>query len=130
MAEGLARSLVAGVDFFSRGLAAWDGQAASYPAISIMMEDFGVDIAPHRAMAVRHDDVERAGLILTMTKSHQLRMNELYPAAADKIFTLGEIAGEGFHDVGDPIGGGDGEYRHCAEMLKQMILAIDFSRYF
>jgi protein-tyrosine phosphatase len=129
MAEALARSLVDGIGFFSRGLAAWDGQPASGVAVDVLMEAFGVDLSAHRARIVDNIDVERAGLILTMTRGHRARMNELYPSAADKIFTLGEIAGEDISDVGDPFGGGDAEYRDCAEMLRRLILAIDFTRY-
>jgi len=58
-----------------------------------------------------------------MTGHHRAVLLSHYPSAKDKIFTLGEYAGEDI-DISDPFGGSLEEYRDCASQIKNMLVCI------
>jgi len=94
MAEGLARQMAKerGVDleFRSAGVSAADGQAISRHTVRILQEaGVSEELVSRR---VTGESVAWAHLILVMTQGHKRRLIELYPEAADKIFTLKEYA--------------------------------------
>jgi protein-tyrosine phosphatase len=68
--------------------------------------------------------VRDVALVLTMTASHKRMAMDLYPFAADKIFTLQEYAFGTDADVLDPFGGSYAHYEQTAEQLEHAILAM------
>jgi len=104
----------------SAGVSAWASQPASRHAISVMKEG-GLCLAAHRAGLVSRELLDGASLILTMTSSHRSVLLSDYPSAKDKIFTLGEYAGQNT-DISDPFGGSLEEYRACARQIKALLM--------
>ena len=106
----------------SAGVSAWPNQPASRHAITVM-EEGGLCLLSHQAAMVSDALVDSATLVLTMTGSHRAVLLSDYPGAKDKIFTLGEYAGEAV-DVSDPFGGSLAEYRACAAQIKGLLLRV------
>ncbi|CCO08421.1 low molecular weight protein arginine phosphatase [Desulforamulus hydrothermalis] len=124
MAEALARAAAAAMNrpdlqFSSAGILAWPGDQASAQAVEALAAQ-GIDLSQHRAALLTPELVQQADLVLTMTDSHRRHILRLVPAAAGKVFTLGEFAGRP-GDVADPFGGSTDHYRRCAAELNTLI---------
>lgn len=124
MAEHIAKKVICergltGLEVSSAGLGAWAGEPVSRQA-ALVLEEMGVSASGHRAARLTNTDVERADIILTMTKAHREALVTAFPKAAGKIFTLAEYAG-GEGDIPDPIGQPVEVYRECAKKLKEFI---------
>ncbi len=93
MAAAIANHLQAerGLDIAvaSAGMAAWEGAPAT-PAAVEAVAALGIDLRDHRARRVTAAMVAGADLVLTMEAAHRDRLQQLYPEAAGKIFTLKE----------------------------------------
>lgn len=124
MAAFMAQHLLAeanmsgSVRILSAGTGAWPGAPASEPAL-LVMEERGIDLASHISVPLTSGLVAEAELILTMTRRHRQYIEETWPQAADKTYTLAEYAGmeEEGPDVPDPYGLSVDEYRICADRL-------------
>lgn len=81
--EGLAATYRAD----SAGTSAIAGQPASPEALQVMAER-GLDLSRHASKAVSPELAGSARLILTMTRRHRDELTNLYPAAADRTYTL------------------------------------------
>ena len=131
MAEAIARKLLEGrhgrkkvTGVASAGVAAFPGDRASREAIQALSA-LGLDLSGHRASRLAPEDVQDAGLVLTMTRAHRDLVRSMVPAAAAKVFTLTEYAGTR-GDVPDPIGLPLAAYLQCARRLEHLIaLALD-----
>lgn len=131
MAEVLFRSILEceGYDneftCSSAGVYAFEGDCASYEAVQAMKK-FGLDISDHYAKTINFDMIKNAYIILTMTREHKRMILEVYPEAADKLFTLKEYAGytEDEWDISDPFGYNEEIYNACAEELETVLLKI------
>lgn len=123
MAESLLRSRAQmhGLDIkvLSAGVSAWQGSPASEGAKSAMRNQL-IDLSSHRSRQLAADYVAAADLILTMTESHRHHVIAMYPAAAEKTYTLAAFAGKE-NDIADPYGGGVEEYAACADEIGQLI---------
>ena len=103
----------------SAGVYAYDGSPASENTTKVLEEN---NIAhQHSSKLLRSEDVDRATYIFTMTESHKATIMNLYPYAADKIFTLNEFAEEKRLDVSDPYGGSVDIYRETFKELDKLI---------
>ncbi|HBR01955.1 MAG TPA: low molecular weight protein arginine phosphatase [Ruminiclostridium sp.] len=131
MAEALFKDILKerdglGAEFsvFSAGIYAYEGDPAAYEAIDAMKEEFGIDISSHRARVLDDQDIREAYIILVMTRHHREMILELYPEAADKVYTLKEYAGEegGDPDICDPFGGDYEVYKGCSSEIEAMLL--------
>lgn len=124
MAEGLIRHALGGrsdIDIVSAGVAAAVGQEASPETIAILREA-GINLGTHRAKQVHHDMLDRADLVLTMTRGHREMLVELYPHTADKVFLLGEFSeSEPGQDIPDPIGSGREAYLETRDAIVSAI---------
>ncbi|MEP6573106.1 MAG: low molecular weight protein arginine phosphatase [Gemmatimonadota bacterium] len=124
MAEAFLReSLTAlgadGVTVGSGGTGAWDGAPVSEGAYLVALEN-GLDLSAHRATLLTRDLVEAADLILTMSRHHRARVDEL--GGAGKTHLLGEYAGKGGSaEVSDPFGGALENYRDTFVELKDLM---------
>jgi len=124
MAEHIAKKMICergltGLEVSSAGLGALAGEPVSWQA-ALVLEEMGVSASGHRAARLSAGDVDRADLVLTMTKAHRDMLVKAFPKAARKIYTLAEYAGE-TGDVPDPIGQPVAAYRECAGKLKELI---------
>jgi protein-tyrosine phosphatase len=97
MAEGFLRRLLAaraptaGFRVSSAGTSAWDGSAATREAVEAAVER-DTDISGHSARRLTPDLVEDADLVVGMTAEHRDRAAGMAPGAADRVFTLKELA--------------------------------------
>lgn len=127
----------------SRGVYAFTGDPASHQAIEVMKEEFGIDLKQHRAMVLDDSDMKKAYLVITMTVRHKNMILDVYPEAADKVFTIkeyveaendaefdGDTDNEDNYgiknnpDVIDPFGGDYETYKDCALELEELLLEL------
>ncbi|MCJ8007915.1 low molecular weight protein arginine phosphatase [Lederbergia wuyishanensis] len=108
----------------SVGMFAAEGENAATNAIDVLKEH-GIEIN-HRSKQMTKEDLDWAYLVLTMTTSHKNMLLNIYPGAADKIYTLKEyVNGLGNDsDVLDPYGGDINVYRSTFTELKELINRI------
>lgn len=114
--------LADGFHIESAGLAAAQGQKASYGALTAMQAR-GIDLTSHRAKLVTEEAIQAADLIFTMTARQKLGLLQLFPLATGKVYTLPEYAGM-TQDVSDPFGGDITEYERCAQILEKLVEKI------
>lgn len=133
MAEALFKNLIQERDDLneeisvsSAGVYAYEGDPASTEARKTMKEEFGVDISAHRAKVLDDRDIRESYLVLTMTAHHRKMILEIYPEAADKVYTLKNFAqAEGESpDVCDPFGQDYETYKDCACEIEALLLDI------
>jgi protein-tyrosine phosphatase len=123
IAEALFRSLVASrpalanLEIGSAGTIALENNAATEEAVAAARQEFGVDLASHRARHVQGLD---ADLILTMDGTVTREVRRLRPAG--RVELLGEYAGTG-EIVRDPYGCSPDVYRSCARQLQRLLSA-------
>jgi len=100
----------------SSGIYAYSGDVSTYEAISVMKNEYDIDLSNHRATPIRESNIEDMDLILCMTKNHQNSLNLIYPNLNNRIFLIKEYIGlDG--DVDDPYGGNLDVYSNCAKEL-------------
>ncbi|MBN2565525.1 MAG: low molecular weight protein arginine phosphatase [Candidatus Eisenbacteria bacterium] len=126
MAEGILKSLLEdrgrgrnGADLvhvLSAGTAGLAGFPATDSAISVAREH-GIDISGHLSRALTGETIDRADLILAMTRSHLGRILENRPDASAFTFQLSEFADGSRVDVPDPIGDPREEYEKAYTMM-------------
>jgi protein-tyrosine phosphatase len=96
IAEGMLRAMLeerlgeAAPLVASACTAGWDGRPATEEAVAAAAE-LGVDIAGHRARALRAEHVQAADLVIGMTEDHVEAALALDPRAAERAFTLKEL---------------------------------------
>ncbi len=104
----------------SAGTGTYSGIPATREAQSVAAE-MGLDLSGHSSRPVDADMVSKNDLILAMEGFHRDFILRNFPAAAGKIFTLGEFAGTG-EEIPDPYGGGLQLYRACARKLDALLI--------
>jgi len=131
MAEALFRSILEAEGYdneyecSSAGVYAFEGDSSTVEAIEAMKK-YGLDISKHYARILDYEMIQNAYIILTMTKDHKRMILDVYPEAADKVFTLKEFAGytEDDWDISDPFGFDVDIYEACAEEIETVLLKI------
>jgi protein-tyrosine phosphatase len=126
MAEALCKRLLAdrlgcdpgelearGFAVRSAGVAAWPGDVASPPAVTIGPE-FGIDLAAHRSRPVDPELLAAATDVIAMTQGHAVALILRFPGVGPAPAVLG-----GTTDLDDPIGGDLEDYRACARAIRQ-----------
>jgi protein-tyrosine phosphatase len=126
MAEGILRSMVPAehrdaVCAESAGTAGLSGAPATAYAREVCAER-GVDIRSHESSALTPEVLERAHLVLAMTKAHVTEIGLMSPEAAGRTFLLSEFAEGTDIDVPDPIGAPKDEYERTYVMLEEYLL--------
>ena len=88
----------------SAGIYAFEHDPATYEAIEVMKKEYGIDISSHRASVLDYDDIMDSWLILVMTRHHRDMILDIYPQAADKVYTMKSFAevDDGNPDISDP----------------------------
>lgn len=131
MAEALFNSILEAEGYdkeytcTSAGVYAFEGDNAAYEAIQAM-NNYGLDISKHYARVLTYEMIQKAYIVLTMTRDHKRMILDVYPEAADKVFTLKEYAGytKDDWDISDPYGFNEEVYEACAEELETVLLKI------
>ena len=106
-----------GLTAVSAGLYTENGLPASANAITAAGE-LGADISAHKSQQLTAEMAESAKYLVCMTGAHYDRLCELFPACADKIFTLLP------EDISDPFGGDLATYRRSAAEIDKGVQAI------
>ena len=125
MAEGLMRRKLeregrAGeIRAASAGVDALDGCRATENSIQAMAAR-GIDISEHRSRATTDKILQDAALILTMERAHANVLQALFPAHAERVHLLAQMAGLE-SDVADPVGSPLEDYRRTAQEIENLI---------
>ncbi|MGV3482980.1 MAG: protein tyrosine phosphatase, partial [Planctomycetaceae bacterium] len=121
MAEAILKDLLAkagggleSVHVISAGLAAGEGAMATPQAVDVM-EARGLDLSGHASRSLSDAIIQRADIILTMTRSHRAAILAAWPDRADQVRTLRRDGG----DIADPVGSSVEVYQDCAEQLER-----------
>lgn len=119
MAEALLAAKMPGLAVSSAGLATVPGLPASIGAIDAM-DAYGLNLDYHRSRQLSSYLLADADLVLCMGQSHKQTILSALPELADKVFTLGEYAGDA-QDIADPFGGDAEEYAACAAQIAALV---------
>jgi len=118
--DKLVREKVNGrVRIRSAGIWALEGQPASAYALQVMSEH-DLDISAHRGRNLTPAEVDKADLILVMTRHHAEVIARELQRGTGKVYLLSEMAGPP-QDIVDPYGGSLLEYRKTAAQLADLI---------
>lgn len=126
MAEGYLKKLLKNkgdVEVFSAGLAGFEDLGATQEAIETMRHH-GVDISGHQSKRLEPEMVDKATLVLAMTKFHRMKILEMSPQAEGKVYLLKEFdqrPEESYLDIPDPMGHPIEDYEICFEKMKNPI---------
>ena len=107
----------------SAGTGAWDGASASPGALLVGLEH-DMDLSTHSARLLTRELAKQADLILTMTRHHRARVEEL--GGERRVFVLGEYAGLSgpAAEVSDPFGAELEVYRETYDELADLMKVI------
>lgn len=125
MAEGLMRKFLAekgvnNVSVISRGISVFEGSHASENSI-LAIKKYNVDLSSHRAKPLTFEEINSAGLILTMSKGHKSAILLSFPEYEDKVFTINEFAFKREKDISDPFGGSIDVYERCLDEIYECL---------
>lgn len=139
MAEGIFKEMlnknkIENVNVSSAGISAFPGEHANEKAIAVLKEK-GIDIEEHRAKQLI-DEIDKADLILTMTKGHKNvivnyynnKTSEISPHL--RIFTLKEFAAKisseklTNQDIHDPYGMSYNMYKKVMDEIEKELNKI------
>jgi RpiB/LacA/LacB family sugar-phosphate isomerase len=102
----------------SAGVYAAEGSHASPEAVTALREK-QIDLSPHRSRPLSQDLVQRATLILVMTRHHYIDVLRMFPEADGRIFLMTAFSSVGADaDVPDPIGQSLDVYRWTRDQLE------------
>ena len=122
MAEALfrhgikTRPALAQLTVESAGTIAREGHPASAGAVDVIREEYGFDIATHRARPFDHS--LRADLVLTVDRATTEEARALGPSGPVEM--LGDLVGTG-EEVDDPYGGSTHDYRRSVRQLHRLV---------
>jgi protein-tyrosine-phosphatase len=116
-------------DVQSAGVGALKGQPPSRLAVEVLRGK-GIDLTGHRSQPLTGELIDRARLIVVMTRSQRGSILARWPKAESKIFLLSSF---GTHcrqeDISDPMGGDESDYRGVYEKMEavmpDLVLALE-----
>lgn len=103
----------------SAGTWALEDQPASTNAVTAMAQR-GIDITAHRGQTVSAELLERASVVIVMTRNHLDALTAEFPTYRHKMHLISELK-DRIHDINDPYGGTLDEYEECARQLQDLI---------
>lgn len=127
MAEVIGRQLLTdhhpAVDWQigSAGVRAVNGYPATR-AFALLAERHGLDLSRHSSQFLTQEMVATTDLLVTMEAAHKQTILHKFPAADERVFTLGELIGRE-EDVEDPIGMPLPTYEYTYGLLEEWIKA-------
>ena len=78
------------IEVFSAGTNAKNNSGATEEAIKVM-ENFDIDLSSHRTQLLNQEIIEKAELIVAMTRPHELSISKIQQQARNRTFLAGEI---------------------------------------
>ena len=78
------------IEVFSAGTNVKSNSGATKEAIKVM-ENFDIDLSNHTTHLLDKDIVEKAELIVAMTRPHELSISKIQQQARNRTFLAGEI---------------------------------------
>ena len=78
------------IEVFSAGTNAKSNLGATEEAIKVM-ENFNIDISDHSTQLLDYGTVEKAELIIVMTRPHELSISKIQQKARNRTFLAGEV---------------------------------------
>ncbi|SCZ57942.1 low molecular weight protein-tyrosine-phosphatase [Thiohalomonas denitrificans] len=116
MAEGVLRARLGGrgINVSSAGIGALVGKEADPTAIELMKQR-GIDISSHRARQLDTTQVRSSELILVMEAWHRQEIEQHFPMARGRVYTLGHWD---HFNIPDP-------YRKPKEAFERALKAIE-----
>ncbi len=78
------------IEVFSAGTNAKNNSGATEEAIKAM-ENFDIDLSSHRTQLLNQEIIEKAELIVAMTRPHELSISKIQQQARNRTFLAGEI---------------------------------------
>ncbi len=112
MIELLKEKRIKNVEVSSAGTSVFMPSGASYNAI-LTVAKRNIDLTSHTSRNIDAGMLESADAVYTMTGAQKELLSHIFPQYAKKINTLLE------HDVSDPFGGDEEEYKNCADEIYQ-----------
>ncbi|MDH4223887.1 MAG: low molecular weight protein arginine phosphatase [candidate division Zixibacteria bacterium] len=131
MAEGIMKKLlmekgISGVEVSSAGISALDG----YPATPFAIEAarvWYIDLSEHYSRRLNPDILEKADLVLVMSKEHLKHIEKIDKKSLDKSYLLRAYPQKNENEnlaIDDPIGLSLKEYNQCFLELEEEIKRI------
>ena len=105
-----------GIVVLSAGVSAVTGQSASANAVAVLNE-YGIDLSPHRSLLLNETHVRFADFIFTMTRNHRADILSKWHNVDSRLNVLRKDG----TDIADPIGSSMDAYRTCAEEIRMAI---------
>ena len=122
MAEFLGRRMFgAGIEVRSAGVGASPGTPASNHA-QFVVADRGGDLGGHQSRPLDRALLDRADLVITMTRQHRAAVLALASGRQEDVFTLASLAGTD-GEVADPFGGSLEDYERTCEQIQRLLEA-------
>ena len=120
---------IEGIEVYSCGIYAQDGDIPTYEAKRVMQEEYGIDISGHRATNIKNAKIKEMDLILCATASHKMAVIEMYPKLKNKVYTMKEYVkyNRKYHDkidIKDPWGYDIETYRSCVAEIEECVNGI------
>lgn len=110
------------IEFLSTGIYAVEGEPAHPLAVSVLHEEYDIDISDHFSRAMTDGMLHAADLILAMGEGHRQSVFYRVPSALSKTLLISELANE-YEDIADPYGSARAVYVATAEKLHRLIAA-------
>ncbi len=140
MAQALFMQLAAerrlDVEVESAGVSAGFDEGATDQTVQVLSEQ-GIDVGDHRSRRLNPELLERADLVLVMTRAQKELIHDRFPDAADKVLLLKEYSEQevtdttensntvgSSMDVSDPFGQTPDVYRATAAELRELLEPI------
>lgn len=104
----------------SAGCWAISGLPATSGAIATM-EARNLDLSEHRAKSVRETLLEEFQVILCMEDSHKRSLQSNFPASAENVYLLSEMASSK-QEINDPVGSSIDIYQKTANEIERYLI--------
>ena len=120
---------IEGIEVYSCGIYAQDGDIPTYEAKRVMQDEYGIDISGHRATNIKNSKIKEMDLILCATSSHKMAVIDMYPELKEKVYTMKEYVNYNrkYHDkidIKDPWGYDIETYRSCVAEIEECVNGI------
>ncbi len=122
MAEGILNKIISdngtseNFNVLSAGISVFSPTPASDNAV-LALKEMGIDISSHISKQLTDDMINDVDIILTMTSSHKVIIQNVCDEIQDKIFTLNGYAYGTDKDISDPYGMDIDKYKKCAKEI-------------
>ncbi len=122
MAQEFLKSLLPGVEIFSRGLYADSSYKVPAKVIDALVKHH-IPFTKHISTQLTTADLQTADLIFCMERAHEERLLDRYPQFTDKIWLLADFAFNKTEDMEDPISFEGRSFDKLAQRLYELCQA-------